>query len=136
MNMQVSKDGNLPETGEWVVSPEPNAFVVTLMNDTAFFTQYDRLAVKIVIEHLGEGEVPEKSKFKIGIVGICSLNGKIPGEDVGENITEFMQAPGIQDRITAALDLWGEQVTDEERMNVWMSCCDDPMQVLAALMGQ
>lgn len=136
MNMQVCKDGNLPETGEWVLSPEPNAFVVTLMNDTPFFTQYDRLAAKIVIELLGDGDSPEKSKFKIGIVGLCSVDGKIPGEDIGENVADFMQAPGIQDRITAALDLWGEQVSDEERMDVWMSCCDDPMEVLSALIGQ
>lgn len=121
--MYVVTNGNdIPETGEWIMSPDRNKFVVTLENNGPFFKDYDRLAVLAnVREKVGESEDPDKSKFMVGIQGLRSLDGKNPDKnlDKEEEAQLYFRHESFQGRLADALNLWAESITEEQKEDVW-----------------
>lgn len=135
--MQVIKSRQTPTEPEWIMSPLPNKFNVVFNNDTGFITGYDRVAVVAELrEKVADSPEPGKSIFMIAIVGLRSLApGDLPGETLDKvpDAQEFCAK--IQSRLTAALDLWADNTSFDERMEVWMTDNDNPLETLASLLG-
>jgi len=138
--MKVITNHTIPETGEWILSTEPDHFAITLFNDSGLLTDYDRLTALVVIEdRVGDGETPDRSLFRIAIVGIRSLDGKLPGENLDKHpqVKEMAQNPVYAKKISAALDLWATTITEDEKVEVWLGANhNDPLSLLQAIVGK
>lgn len=120
----ITSTASLPQSAEWVMSSLPDSFTVVLENTSSFFPQYDRLALTVNIEgKVGESDDLGKSKFSVAIKNLHSLDGAYPGECLHDHpdTKAYVSSEDTKSRLTAALDLWGETITDQERMDVWLS---------------
>lgn len=135
--MEVVKSTKVPTEGEWVMSTMPERFTIVVKNNGPFFAGHDRLAI-MVKNHgvVGEGDATGRSKFSLGITGIRALDGQFPGEDLTDSPEArlYCNAEGFEKTVSGALDLWAENTTQEERMEVWMAG-SDISKLLESLLG-
>ncbi len=139
--MQVINDfSQLPTAeGEWILSTMPDNFVIVLKNDTELFSGYARIAVLARVgERQGDSETdPEKGRYMVHINGFREVEGHEPGDalDNHPDVQAFCRLPTFEPRLTAALNLWVENITEDQKMAVWMAGNPDPLSLLASILG-
>jgi hypothetical protein len=111
----------IPATGEWVLSTDPNRYVVVMVNDTEFLKQYDRVAIMCSIgKPIGVDD--PSSEFQPTIVkvhGLSTVDGRVPGEKITftPECNDFLLALG--QRIGDALNHWLDTTSKERMEEIW-----------------
>lgn len=117
--------GTIPETGEWVLSPKPDGFVIVINNTTSLFPGVERLAILATNRgQVGDSGVPGYSMFNIAVNGLRSVvaGSKEPDADLKDHpdFKEFLQWEDLSMVVSSALNTWAKGTTEEERENVWI----------------
>lgn len=113
----------IPATGEWVLSTEPSHFIVTLVNDTEYLTQYPRIAIICRVgDKVGPSELPGKSAYEIKIGGLHELDSKnphLPGPEIAFGPEAELWCQLVASRIGDSLNKWDEEVSMNQREEIW-----------------
>lgn len=115
----VNAENPLPETGEWVMSPNPNEFVVVLNNFTDLLPGVERVA--FVLE-LGEQKEPDADglyETETNVIGLWEVDGKAPKRQLEPTTEARAFLDKSTDRISDALNKWQADLTQEQKEEFW-----------------
>lgn len=131
----ITTPGDLPQgEQEWVMSTEPDRFVITFINDTGLFAGYSRVALLVSnMGRVGDGDGPDHGQYKIGVNGARALDGIFPGENLDHHPDIQAFCAKMTPRITAALNDWADGTNYDQRMQVWLAGNQNPDGILDTL---
>lgn len=118
--MTLSLDKVIPATGEWTLSVAPNDFIVTLVNDTPYLTQYQRIAIIARVgDKVGETDDNGKAEWIVKIGGLREVDGHLPGPEIPfvGDAEAFCQNVAI--RIGEAINKWDAETDEDTKQEIW-----------------
>lgn len=110
----------IPETGEWMFSPEPAGYTICFVNDTGFLKEDDRVVVHCRIGDQKPSETnPGMYTSEVHLLGLTSIHecqptGGIPLDEEAKNFYT-----SLTERITQAIDGWEEEVSPEDKDKIF-----------------
>lgn len=110
---------DFPETGEWVMSPKPNDFVVCLDNDTGILPEIDRIAYAFSLGAQGEADADGKMTTEIKVLNVYSVEGKLPKDQIPPTDESKAILEIFNERVGLAVDQWTGDTTEEEKEDFW-----------------